>query len=79
MGAKTIDTVDGDGIAQFSGKVDYKIVGDYTITYTAKDKAGNVATPVKRLVKVMLRNESIIANIKYMYINNADANKLYPN
>ena len=47
-------TADTGEIVIASGAVDTNTVGTYTITYTATDAAGNVATPVTRTVTVTL-------------------------
>ena len=50
-GATAIDNVDGNVTVTSSGTVDTSTVGSYTITYTASDSAGNVATAT-RMVNV---------------------------
>lgn len=52
LGATTADAVDGSGSATPSGSVNTGVAGTYTITYSATDAAGNVATPVTRTVVV---------------------------
>ncbi len=54
VGATARDDVDGVVEVITSGRVDTSKVGTYTITYTATDKAGNVATK-KRTVKVVAK------------------------
>ncbi len=51
-GATAVDDVDGDVDVVITGAVDETTVGDYTITYTATDAAGNVAT-LPRVVTVI--------------------------
>ncbi len=51
-GASAIDEVDGSINVVSSGIVDTQTVGEYTITYTATDAAGNTAT-LTRTVKVV--------------------------
>ena len=51
-GASAIDEVDGSINVVSSGTVDTQTVGEYTITYTATDAAGNTAT-LTRTVKVI--------------------------
>ncbi|MDD2515918.1 MAG: S-layer homology domain-containing protein, partial [Candidatus Gracilibacteria bacterium] len=55
-GATFFDNVDGTGSVVASGTVDIKTLGTYTLTYTKRDIAGNVANPV-------IRSVSVIANI----------------
>ena len=51
-GAVAKDDVDGEVAVIISGSVDTSTAGVYAITYTAKDTAGNSATPVTRTVNV---------------------------
>jgi len=51
-GATATDNVDPSVTVISSGTVDTSVAGTYTITYTANDAAGNVATPVTRTVIV---------------------------
>jgi len=44
LGASAIDDIDGDVNVTVSGEVKNRTVGNYTLTYTAVDKAGNKAT-----------------------------------
>ena len=57
LGATATDDRDGTVSVTISGNVDVNVVNSYTITYTAKDSAGNEAT-VTRTIKVIL-NTSI--------------------
>ena len=50
--AKAIDDRDGNLTVNISGSVDTTKVGEYTLTYTATDSAGNVGTAT-RVVKVV--------------------------
>jgi hypothetical protein len=52
-GATATDNVDSSVTVISSGTVNTNTVGAYTITYSAADKAGNVATPVTRTVNVV--------------------------
>ncbi len=52
-GAWAYDSVDQYVEVSSSGSVDTSTVGSYTITYTAKDRSGNAATPVTRTVTVV--------------------------
>jgi len=52
LGATAVDAVDGNVSVSISGTVDTNTTGRYTVTYTAKDKAGNEAT-VTRDVSVV--------------------------
>ena len=51
-GATVLDNVDGVMTVTVNSDVDQDTPGTYTITYTAIDAAGNVATPVARTVRV---------------------------
>jgi hypothetical protein len=54
-GAIAEDNLDGNINSKIvvEGTVDTATVGEYTLTYTVSDKAGNAATPVTRIVKVV--------------------------
>jgi len=51
-GATAVDDVDSSVVVTTSSDVDSNTAGAYVITYTAKDIAGNIATPVTRTVNV---------------------------
>lgn len=53
LGATADDDVDGSFAATVSGSVDANAAGIYTITYSAADIAGNIASSVTRIVKVV--------------------------
>jgi hypothetical protein len=50
-GATATDDVDGDisESVTISGSVNTSVVGTYTLTYTARDRAGNAATTVRKI------------------------------
>jgi len=48
-GATAIDDVDGSVTVTISGTVDTSTAGSYTVTYTASDSAGNVATATREV------------------------------
>src|SRR5438874_8156065 len=52
-GATATDNVDGSVVVTTTGTVNKDIAGDYTLTYTAKDAAGNSALEVSRKVSVV--------------------------
>ncbi len=52
LGATWSDVVDGSGAVIMSGSVNTAILGDYTVSYTHMDVAGNVNTPVTRVIRV---------------------------
>jgi len=52
LGATAIDDEDGDVAVEISGTVDINLKGDYVITYTATDEAGNIASE-ERVVTVV--------------------------
>ena len=52
-GYAATDTVDGPVDVMVSGVVTTTALGSYTLTYTARDSAGNDAEPKTRLVKVV--------------------------
>ena len=52
-GATWNDSVDGNGIADANGTVDYEVPGTYHITYTYTDNSGNFAHKVIRTIHVV--------------------------
>ncbi len=54
LGATVTDDFDATRTITGSGSVDTSTVGSYTLTYSAQDEVGNVATPVTRTVNVVL-------------------------
>ena len=59
LGATANDARDGEISVTISGNVDVSALGDYTITYTAKDVAGNEAT-LTRTVSVVDGTKPVI-------------------
>ncbi|MBN1237657.1 MAG: VCBS repeat-containing protein [Gammaproteobacteria bacterium] len=57
-GATASDDVDGELEPTVDNPVDTKVIGTYTITYSAVDSAGNAAVPVTRTVSVEARDAS---------------------
>jgi sugar lactone lactonase YvrE len=53
-GAKVTDDVDFEKTVLGNGTVNSSVLGNYTITYSATDRSGKVATPVLRTVSVTL-------------------------
>lgn len=51
-GATCVDVVDASCVVIVSGSVNTAISGNYTLTYSATDAAGNDATVVTRTVSV---------------------------
>jgi len=49
-GAKALDKIDGDVKVTVSGNVDTKTQGEYILTYTAVDAAGNKATETRNVI-----------------------------
>ena len=54
LGATVTDDFDATRTITGSGTVDTTTVGSYTLTYSAQDEVGNVATPGTRTVQVVL-------------------------
>ncbi len=54
LGATVTDDFDAARSITGSGTVNTTTVGSYTLTYSAQDEVGNVATPVTRTVEVVL-------------------------
>jgi len=60
-GATVTDNVDSDLVIETVNTVDPNTVGSYTVTYTATDSAGNVATAVRNVtVKVFDHQKPVI-------------------
>lgn len=67
-GATAVDDVDGEIKVSKEGAVDYNNIGKYSITYTAKDKAGNVSEKT-RIIYVINDNSLKINSIKNKVLN----------
>ncbi len=57
LGASAKDNIDGDIVVTKQGSVDVNTIGEYNISYSATDSAGNIAT-VTRVVKVIIPKKS---------------------
>jgi len=66
-GADVTDNVDAPRKISGTGSVNTSVAGTYTLTYSATDAAGNVATPVTRTVNVV---NSTNANLSGLTISN---------
>ena len=78
-GAVAVDNVDSVVSVSVSGRVNITVVGDYTLTYTAQDKAGNTATKTRHVLVVekvlpdniapviTLNGDSLISTVKGEY------------
>jgi hypothetical protein len=53
LGATVTDNVDSGLSANITGVVNTGVIGTYTITYSASDRAGNTATPRTRTIRVV--------------------------
>jgi len=53
-GAKAVDSTDGDLKVTVSGEVDTDKAGEYTVTYSVTDNAGNTAEKVRKVIVVAL-------------------------
>ena len=81
LGATALDDVDGSVSVEINGTVDTSVVGNYTITYTAIDKAKNKAT-LKRYVAVVEGDNEAIKELNHIlndasipYTTEADYNQ----
>ena len=77
-GAKAYDEYDGDltDKIEVSGKVDNKKIGEYTITYKAKDSSGNEAT-AKRTVNVIKKEEVVVTPSQTPQVKSKTTSKGY--
>jgi hypothetical protein len=60
-GATWTDAVDGNGSATVSGTVNANVPGNYALTYSKTDAAGNAATQIIRTVTVVDTTEPVIS------------------
>jgi outer membrane protein OmpA-like peptidoglycan-associated protein len=75
QGAKASDGIDGDVKVTVSGNVDSKTQGEYTLTYTALDAAGNKATATRKVIVTAAASKTMVmlpAAAK-LYFENDDA------
>lgn len=77
-GATATDNVDGDIDPTPASDVDADTVGTYTITYSATDAAGNVATPLDRTVRVQDLSPVIVLQGASQYDLDQDAEYIDP-
>jgi hypothetical protein len=61
LGATLTDNVDSGLSVNITGVVNTGVIGTYTITYTASDRAGNAATPRTRTIQVVDTTRPTIA------------------
>jgi peptidoglycan/xylan/chitin deacetylase (PgdA/CDA1 family) len=75
-GVKAVDDLDGDisAFVKSSGYIDMFAAGDYEITYTAKDNAGNEAS-VKRTVTV---SKAAVTNPVYLTFDDGPSTTVTP-
>ena len=62
-GAYAWDNIDGELTPSVSGTVDTNVLGDYTLTYTATDAAGNTATTTRTVKVINTPNIEPVATI----------------
>jgi DsbC/DsbD-like thiol-disulfide interchange protein len=76
QGATAIDNVDGDKTAaiQTSSTVNTAQVGQYTVTYTVSDAAGNAATAVTRSITVQDADAPVVSTAQNITVAATDAN-----
>jgi len=60
LGATAMDAYDGEVDVEITGSVNAYKVGTYTITYTAKDAAGNVSTKTRKVNVVKATTSEVI-------------------
>ncbi|MEE9325907.1 MAG: immunoglobulin-like domain-containing protein [Cocleimonas sp.] len=75
QGAKATDAKDGDVKVTVNGNVDSKTQGEYTLTYTAVDAAGNKATTTRKVIVAAAASKAVVmlpATAK-LYFENDDA------
>lgn len=75
-GARANDDVDGTVEVSISGSVNTSIAGVYTLTYTARDSAGNVAS-VSRTITII--EEFLDTSPPFITLNGASSIQLYVN
>lgn len=77
-GAKAIDNYDGDLTSEIaiSGEVDTDKEGEYTLTYSVKDKSGNESSKIRK-VYVYQKNVEVTPNGKSIYLTFDDGPSKY--
>ena len=73
-GATAIDDVDGIVSVTTTGSVDVSAIGDYMLTYTAVDKAGNKASASRTVTVAALNNSTLVNGLVAYYPFNGNAN-----
>lgn len=75
QGAKATDAKDGDIKVTVSGNVDSKTQGEYTLTYTAVDAAGNKATTTRKVIVTGAASNTMVMlpATARLYFENDDA------
>ncbi len=63
QGATAVDDVDGTVSVNYSGNVDTATVGEYTISYTATDAAGNEVTVTRTITIADIVNTGVINDL----------------
>ena len=65
QGATALDDNDGTVSVSTMGRVDTSILGSYTLTYTANDKAGNIAKAVRTVNVVDLKTFGLVGYYEF--------------
>ncbi len=72
-GATAMDNVDGEAMVVATGEVDYNTPGEYVITYTATDKAGNTSSTIRTIIVGPKKIADNLPPVAKLYFENNSA------
>ena len=78
-GAMAMDNIDGETLVVVTGEVDYDTPGEYVLTYTAIDKAGNKSSTTRTVIVDAKESSEVIETVAdlpaaaRLYFGNASA------
>lgn len=78
-GAMAVDNVDGETSVSVTGEVDYNTPGEYVLTYTTVDGAGNESSATRTIIVDAKRSDAVsesvtgLPTIAKLYFGNASA------
>jgi len=73
VGATAMDNIDGEAKVVVSGEVDYNTPGEYVLTYTATDKAGNTSATSKTVIVDAKKMMDALPATAKLFFENDDA------
>lgn len=72
-GAAAMDNVDGEASVIVTGEVDYNTPGEYVLTYTATDKAGNTSSTTRTVIVDAKEVVAVLPTSAKLYFANNSA------